>query len=70
MTTATTTNTKQPGKCAALHAMWNEAGQGEPLPRNFMVEMGVAAGFVPATCRTQAQRWLSKFNDTRAQAAH
>jgi len=35
---------KTPGKCASLHAMWNEAGDGQPLPRNFAVEMAIAAG--------------------------
>jgi hypothetical protein len=62
----TTTTTKQPGKCSALHQMWNEAGEGEPLPRNFMVEMAVAAGANPSTARTQAQKWLRSFQQ-RAQ---
>ncbi len=39
-----TQETKAPGKCAALHQMWNDAGDGQPLPRNFAVEMAIAAG--------------------------
>lgn len=49
------TVTKPAGKCQQLHALWAEAGDGELLPRAFAVELGVAAGFNPATCRTQYQ---------------
>lgn len=52
---------KTPGKCESLHAMWNEAGDGQPLPRTFSVEMAIAAGANPSTARTQAQRWLRTF---------
>lgn len=56
------------GKCASLHAMWNEAGDGQPLPRNFAVEMAIAAGANPSTARTQAQRWLSTFQQREQMA--
>ena len=59
---------KIPGKCASLHAMWNEAGDGQPLPRNFAVEMAIAAGANPSTARTQAQRWLSTFQQREQMA--
>lgn len=61
---------KTPGKCASLHVMWNEAGEGQPLPRNFAVEMAVAAGANPSTARTQAQRWLSTFRTSEQLAEH
>lgn len=60
---------KAPGRCASLHAMWNEAGAGQPLPRNFAVEMAIAAGANPSTARTQAQRWLSTFKSTEEAVA-
>ena len=50
-----TTTTKAPGKVAQLHALWLEVGEGELLPRTFAVDLGVAHGFNPATCRTQYQ---------------
>jgi len=62
------TQVKTPGKCASLHAMWNEAGDGQPLPRNFAVEMAIAAGANPSTARTQAQRWLSSFQQRERMA--
>ena len=65
MTTAT--NDKQPGKCAQLHQLWQEAGAGELLPRSFAIELGVASGFNPSTCRTQYQR---VFKQVRDQASH
>jgi len=45
----------KPGKCAQLHAMWLEAGQGDLLPRAFAVEMAIAHGFNSSTARTQYQ---------------
>ena len=60
---------KVPGKCAALRAMWNEAGQGEPLPGQFAIAMGVAEGYNPSTCRTQAQAWLRTFQQQDEMAA-
>ena len=54
MSTSATPAIKAPGKCASLHAMWNEAGDGQPLPRNFIVEMAIASGANPSTARTQA----------------
>jgi hypothetical protein len=58
---------KNPGKCSQLHALWAEASDGELLPRAFAIEMGVAAGFNPATCRTQYQ---VMFNRARPSEAH
>ena len=69
MSKSATPAVKTLGKCATLHQLWNEAGEGEPLPRSFMVEMAVAAGANPSTARTQAQRWLSTFAQRDAQAA-
>ena len=66
MTTATTT-TKQPGKCAALHALWNEQGEGEPLPRVVAIELAVAQGANPSTARTQYQRYFTGFNRSEVQ---
>ena len=47
--------TKTTGKCASLHAMWNDMGNGEPLPRAFMIDAAVALGANPSTARIQAQ---------------
>ncbi len=49
--------------------MWNEAGDGQPLPRNFAVEMAIASGTTPRTARTQAQRWLASFQQRDEMAA-
>lgn len=46
------------GKCAKLHAMWQEAGNGELLPRAFAIEMAVAEGYNASTSRTQYQVWF------------
>lgn len=59
---------KKPGKCAQLHALWAEAGDGELLPRAFAIEMGVAAGFNPATCRTQYQVMFKQAQPVEAPA--
>lgn len=59
---------KTPGKCATLHAMWNDACDGQLLPRKFAVDMAVAAGANPSTARTQAQRWLSTFQQREQMA--
>ena len=48
------------GKCARLHAMWQQAGEGKLLPRAFAIELAVAEGFVPATARTQYQVWFKR----------
>lgn len=58
---------KAPGKCASLHAMWSELGNGEPLPRAFMIDAAVASGANPSTARTQAQAWLRTFQQREAQ---
>lgn len=52
--------TKAPGKIAALHALWEEAGEGSLLPRAFAIEMAVASGVNPSTARTQYQVWFSR----------
>ena len=57
---------KKLGKCAKLHAMWQEAGNGELLPRAFAIEMAVAEGYNPSTARTQYQVW---FTSQQAQPA-
>ena len=41
---AKTQVTKIPGKCATLHALWAQAGDGELLPRAFAIELAVAEG--------------------------
>lgn len=69
MSQSATPAVKTPGKWKALHQIWKEAGDGQPLPRNFAVEMAVAARANPSTARTQAQRWLSTFVQRDAQAA-
>ncbi len=50
--------TKPAGIVAQVHALFDEMAQGDLLPRGFMVAAGEAAGFNPATVRTQAQLWL------------
>lgn len=60
--------TKTTGKCASLHAMWNDMGNGEPLPRAFMIGAAVASGANPSTARIQAQAWLRTFQQREAQA--
>lgn len=62
--TTATTVPKAEGKCARLHAMWQEAGDGKLLPRAFAIELAVAEGFVPATARTQYQVWFKRINQS------
>jgi hypothetical protein len=54
------TTTKTAGKCAKLHAMWQEAGEGELLPRAFAIELALAEGVNPSTARTQYQVWFKR----------
>ncbi|MBI2750494.1 MAG: hypothetical protein HYX43_14555 [Burkholderiales bacterium] len=51
----TTTTKTEAGKCAQLHQLWAEVLDGELPPRAFAVDLGVAHGFNPSTCRTQYQ---------------
>lgn len=51
---------KKLGKCAKLLAMWQEAGNGELLPRAFAIEMAVAEGYNASTARTQYQVWFKR----------
>jgi hypothetical protein len=62
MTDTTTTRAapKGEGKCARLHAMWQEAGEGKLLPRAFAIELAVADGVNPSTARTQYQIWFKR----------
>ena len=69
MSKSATNAVKTPGKCAALHEMWDEAGEGQPLPRSFAIEMAIASGANASTARTQIQRWLSTFAQREQLAA-
>jgi hypothetical protein len=51
---------KPAGIVAQVHALFDQLADGDLLPRNFMQAAGEAAGFNPATVRTQAQRWLER----------
>lgn len=52
--------TKPAGIVAQVHALFDQIADGDLLPRNYMQAAGEAAGFNPATVRTQAQRWLER----------
>ncbi len=58
--TTTTAAPKVDGKCARLHAMWQQAGDGKLLPRAFAIELAVAEGVNPSTARTQYQVWFKR----------
>lgn len=61
MTDTTITAASKPeGKCARLHTMWQQAGDGKLLPRAFAIELAVAEGANPSTARTQFQRYLER----------
>jgi hypothetical protein len=69
MTDTTTAAPKAEGKCAKLHAMWQQAGDGKLLPRAFAIELAVAEGANPSTARTQYQRYLQRFQQTESTEA-
>jgi hypothetical protein len=54
---STASKLKAEGKCARLHAMWQQAGDGNLLPRAFAIELAIAEGANPSTARTQFQVW-------------
>jgi hypothetical protein len=58
--TDTTTSAAVLGKCARLHAMWQEADDGKLLPRAFAIELAIAEGVNPSTARTQYQLWFKR----------
>lgn len=53
-------NHQNPGKVAQLHALWQQAGDGELLPRAFAIALAVAEGVNPSTARTQYQVWFKQ----------
>lgn len=51
--------TRTTGPVAELWAMWDAVADKAVIPRSMAVDLGVANGYAFATCRTQAQRWLT-----------
>lgn len=52
-----------PGKCAQLHALWQQTATAEGvaiLARKDAVKLGEMRGFNPATARTQFQVWFKR----------
>lgn len=51
---------KPEGKCARLHSMWQEAGDGKLLPRAFAIELAIAEGVNASTARAKYQVWFKR----------
>jgi hypothetical protein len=65
-----TSDGAQLGVIARLHALWDEAGDGSLLPRQFALELANAEGFNPSTARTQYQRMRSRYAGVQAGAVY